>query len=378
VWPDLADYERCIQSEAGSVTALYVGHYEPEAVFRAVTRLSLYCDRIYLVDPFVRAQHVRDEFNPLSHPEEHRTTVIKFSFLWMSLAPWIEAGMVYFIRPLHDFIPGLYHDVLDLQRQRFDKNPTLSAMLEEETKAHMKEMHGADRDQGEFFLLWTPDEALRKTYREMAAEWPSRKRLVSEEDFLAYIQKRRDEHPYYVDRLPGQTGELHQETSGASYELAKRMCGLTNSHLVTSLRTRWKEIELDRESAGIDLQGWSPFAKALHESDLKVLNAVPIEAAFRLREENRLESLRLFFRKVWKSCRNPNEFSAENAVNLSAELHEEVAKANEEWQKIDRQLLKWIGVAAITGITGLIDSTMKRHAFRDRYPAGFFLGLKQH
>ena len=175
------------------------------------------------------------------------------------------------------------------------------------------------------------------------------------------------------------------------------MCGLTNSHLVTSLRTRWKEIEIDRESAGIDLQGWSPFAKALHESDLKVLNAVPIEAAFRLREENRLESMRWFFRKVWKSCRNPNEFSAENAVNLTAELHEEVAKANEEWQKIDRQLLKWIGLsgaaiissglvgfvpaaggAAITGITGLIDSTMKRHAFRDRYPAGFFLGLKQH
>jgi len=396
IWPDLDDYERCLQSEAGTVTALYVGHYDPEAVLQAVTRLSLYCDKIYLVDPFANAQHVRDEYNPLIHPEEHRATVMKFSYLWMSLSPWIDAGMVYFVRPLHDFIPGMFHEVLDLQRRRFDENPLLKATLEDEAAAHMKALSATDRDAGELFLLMAPDDSLREFYRQMTIERPELKPFASEEDFIAHVQKRRDEHPYYVERLPDQRGELHQTSSGASYELAKRMCSITNSHIVTSLRTRWKEVELDRESAGIDLQGWSPFAKALNESDLKILNSVPIKAAFRLREENRLESLRLFFRKVWKSCRDPDEFSNENAVNLSAELREEVSKANEEWQKIDQQLLKWIGAtggavvasgvfgfvpaasaAAVTGITGLIQSRMKRHAFKERYPAGFFLGLKE-
>jgi hypothetical protein len=241
----------------------------------------------------------------------------------------------------------------------------------------------------------TPDDALREFHQKIVTERPDLKPFGSEEDFLAYIHKRRDEHPYYVDKLPGQTSELHQTTSGASYELAKRMCAITNSHIVTNLRTRWKEVELDRASAGIDLQRWSPFAKALQESDLKVLNAVPLPAAFRLRKENRLESLRLFFRRVWKNCSDPDEFSDVNALNLSAELREEISKANEEWQKIDQQLLKWLGLtggavissglvgfvpaasaAAVTGITGLIQSRLKRRVFKERYPAGFFLGMK--
>ena len=397
IWPDLDDYERCLQPESGAVTALYVGHYEPEAVLRAVTRLSLYCDKIYLVDPFINAQNVRDEYSPLLHPEEHRATAMKFSNLWMTLSPWIEAGIVYFVRPLHDFIPGLFHEVLNLERRRFDENPTLKSALEEEVAAHMKALHATDRDAGELFLLLMPDDSLREFHRKMIIERPELNPFASEEQFVAYVQKRRDEHPYYVERLPHQKGELYQTSSGASYELAKRICSLSNSHIVTSLRTRWKEIELDRESAGIDLQAWSPFAKALSESDLKVLNAVPLRAAFRLREENRLDSLRLFFRKVWKSCRDPDEFSDENPVNLSAELREEISKANEEWQKIDQELIKWTGAtggallssgvfgfvpaasaAAVTGITGLIQSRLKRRAFKERYPAGFFLGLKEH
>ena len=68
VWPDFDDFERCIKEESEAVTALYTGNYQPEAVFRAVTRLALYCDKIYLVDPFLRPQNIRDDFNPLLHP----------------------------------------------------------------------------------------------------------------------------------------------------------------------------------------------------------------------------------------------------------------------------------------------------------------------
>jgi hypothetical protein len=105
LWPDLDDYERCIAPERQSVTALFTGNYQPEAVLRAITRLSLYCDKIYLVDPFLRPNQVRDEFNPLLHPAEHRATTIKFAFLWLSLVPWIHAGVVSIVRPMHDFIP---------------------------------------------------------------------------------------------------------------------------------------------------------------------------------------------------------------------------------------------------------------------------------
>lgn len=299
------------------------------------------------------------------------------------------------MRPLHDFVPGLWREVLRLERQRFDSNATLKAMVDEDVKARLKNVGPRDGGMGELFFLSMPDEAIRDMHKKFVASNASEAGF-SEDDLVSYIQQRRDQHPYYVERLPGQTGELHQESSGACYELAKRMCAITNSHIVTNLRSRWKELELDRETAGIDLQGWSPFAKTLAESDLKVLNDVPMSAALQLREEGRLESLRLFFRKIWKTCRDPDEFSGKNAVNFSAELRDEVAKANEEWRKIDQELLKWLGgaggamvtsglvgfvpaasAAAITGITGLIQARMKRHTFKDRFPAGFFLGLKK-
>jgi hypothetical protein len=110
---------------------------------------------------------------------------------------------------------------------------------------------------------------------------------------------------------------------------------------------------------------------------------------------NRLESLRAFLRRVWKSCRDPDEFSDVNAVNLSAELRDEIATANDEWKKIDRDLLKWLGgtgaalvssgvvgflpaatAGAITGVTGLIQAKIRRSTYKERYPAGFFLGLR--
>ena len=57
------------------------------------------------------------------------------------------------------------------------------------------------------------------------------------------------------------------------------MCSITNSHIVTNWRVRWKEVEFDREEAGIDIEGWSPFAKALQNATFKALNDVPLQAA---------------------------------------------------------------------------------------------------
>ena len=389
LWPDLSDFERAIEDEKTKNTAFYTGSYEPEVVFRAITRLSLYCDRILLVDPFMRAEAMRPEFSPLEHPDQHRSTTIKFLFLWLTLSPWIDAGIVSFVRPLYDFMPGLRHEILELQRRRVDGNQKLKKILDLEVKERMSEFGPMDRAMGELNLLSQSDAELLKVM-----EGFSEKNLFKTgKEFLEYIQRRRDSHPYFVERLPGQTGEFHQETSGACYELAKRMCSITNSHIVTNMRFRWKEVEFDREDAGIDIQGWSPFAKALQNANFKALDEVPIQAALHLRTEQRLDSMRHFFRRVWRDCSNPDEFSDANAADLAAQLEEEVAIANEEWSNIDRDLLKWLGgagaalissgivgfvpaagAAAVTGVTGLIDARMKRSRFKERYPAGFFLG----
>ncbi len=395
LWPDLPDYETCLAREDGTATALYTGTYEPAAIFRAVTRHSIYSEKIYLVDPFLDPRRVREEFNPLLHPDQHRANAIKFASIWMTLYPWIQAGIVNFVRPLHDFVPGLHQEILTIQRSRGDRLPELAQIREEEVEARAKTWGPTDGGLTEYHFLSYPDEF----YREMYHKFPEDNPFGSEEQFLRYIRFRRDHHPYYVDRLPGQEAEFLHETTGASYELAKRMCALIDSHIITDMEYRWKELELDRPKNTPADDEWSPFAKALQNADLKLLSNIPISAALRLREESRLEPLRLFFSKVWKDCHEPNQFSKTNATHLAAELSEKIAEAEAEWTKIDQELLKWFGGAggatvtaafagfvpavaaaagaSVAGAAALIQAQLKRRHFQDRYPAGFFLGLKK-
>lgn len=395
IWPDLDDYERCHAEDRKSVSGLYIGTYEPEAIFQAVTRHALYSEKIYLVDPFLHPARLRTQFSPLVHPEEHRVNTIKFSFLWLSLFPWIDAGIVNFIRPPTDFIPELKKITLDLNRKFYASSPELEALLEEETEERISAMSPSDRGFTEYYHLSFPDAWFLEEYKKR----PPNDIFPTAEEFLKYIQSRRDSHPYFVENLPGQKSELLYETSGANYELAKRICSITGSHLITDFRTYWKQIELDREKAGVNSAEWTPFAKALQNSELKVLNNVSLEAALTLRKENRLEALRLFFRRVWKNCRDPEIFSETNAANLTAELDERIREAKSEWNKIDHDLVQWFGApvaaissagltgflpaapaivgAAATGAVGLIQSALKRSSYKERFPAGFFLTIKK-
>ena len=391
IWQDFEDYQNCLQASSKNISGLYIGTYEPDAVLQAVTRHSLYSERMYLVDPFMYPGVIRDEFNPLLHPEEHRINTIKSTYLWLSLAPWIHAGIVAFIRPPTDFIPNLLQEVCQLNKKQFDSNAELNALLKEEVEARVSKHGPRDRGFGEHFFLSFPDE----WYVEQYSRFPAGEMFPTAEVFLDYIKYRREIHPYHVDRLPGQTSELIYVTAGANYELAKRICQFTGSHLITDFKTYWKQIELDRKISNIDVVGWSSFAKALQNADLKVLSNVSIEAALTLRKENRLENMRNFFHRVWRSCRDEQEFAEVNAANLAAELDDHVREAKVEWAKIDQDLLKWFGgqgaamIAAglvgfvpaatgaiATGAAGLIQAQHKRYNFKETYPAGFFLTIK--
>ena len=391
LWPDSRDYERALAAERPGVTALYVGNYQPEAVFRAITRHSLYCDRILLPDLFMYPTYVAEEFNPLLHPEKHRANTVKWAFLWFCLFPWIASGIVGFIRRPGDFNPAVYHEILGIQRNKFAANPELEEFAKHETERTVREMSVLDRGLWEYHMLSHPDAFLLDVFcrSPKGAPWKN------EGEFLAFIQNRRDMHPYYVEYIPGQGGEFLKESSGASYEEAKRICAITNSHLITDIAVRWKEVELDHAHATGTTETWSPFAKALHAADLKVLNNIPLQAALHLREEDRLEAMRHFFNKVWRACREPDAYSSLNTANLAAELDHEVRNAQEEWDNIDKQLFAWLGVAtgelvssglvgfvpaaaaaAVTGTAGLALAQWQRKSFDRRFPAGFFLSVK--
>ncbi len=245
-------------------------------------------------------------------------------------------------------------------------------------------------------MLSMPDEMIRARAKADRPDW-SEDQLDA---LIQYVQKQRDAEPYLVSpaKIGPEGGELIQFSTGESYETAKITAALSDSFLVTDLRARWREIELDRSEAGIDPLQWSPFAKAFNGLPFKYLNNVPIAAALTLRREQRLEGLRAFLRKSWhltSSAENP--FDSANAADFGAELVQRVNEAEAEWKKIDEDLLKWfgtemmvgavpaiatgnaawVGAAVVGAVASLAVAASRRSAFPKRYPASFLLELEQ-
>ena len=391
LWPNLTEYSKCMARESRPSSALYTGSYEPDHIYTALSRHSLYTDKIFLLDPFLDPRRFVGEMNPLERPEMHRTNAIKWAMLWIKIYPWIEADIVNFIRAPADFTPGLWNKIFKDQDDKFDKTPELKKLSEEQTEQAVTEMLSSNGGIAENLLLRHSDDYFRATY----PEYPDPKPPLDE--FLKYIQERRDQHPYFTEAIPGHDGEYLVGMTGACYGLANMICQQTGSHLITNLPVRWKEIELDRPNLSQDMAIWSPFAKALQNAELSVLNSTSLEIALKLRNEGRLERMRLFFRKVWNNCKNPDDFSAVNSLNLDVELQERVSEARYEWDKIDQDLTKWFGVtgsavvvaastgfipaalgaAAVGGVASLADAHFKRKSIQEKYPAAFFLGLKK-
>jgi hypothetical protein len=232
IWPDATDYQRSITAERSSVSALYTGTYTPEAAVRAVTRHSLYSERIFLVDPFAYAPQMLPEFNPLIHPEQHRANAIRNAFLWWSLAPWVVAGIVCFVRTPGDFNTAAEREVFEIQKDKIAQNEKLRSAIDEQVAEEMEKVGPFDRGMGEYFWLCHSD----KDLLEIMKGYPGEKPFSTDEEFLRYVKNRRDKHPYYVDRLPGQNKEFHLQTSGASYEMAKRICAMGDFHIITDYR----------------------------------------------------------------------------------------------------------------------------------------------
>ena len=197
--------------------------------------------------------------------------------------------------------------------------------------------------------------------------------------------------------LPGQKQNILQVTSGACYESAKRICAITDSHIITDFELRWKELELDHKHATGQTNVWSPFAKALQNAEMKILNNVRIQDVVRLRQERRLEQMRAFFNKLWRNCREIEQYSEINSQNLASELTHHIQEAKSEWDNITQSLITAIGTTAcalvipaatgftpaatamsvaVSGTVGLAVNRWKQLSFKNKFPAGFYLGVK--
>jgi hypothetical protein len=398
LWPKTIDIARLLRSTAGDVSGLYIGDYSPEHLMQGIVRHSLYASKLLIADPFIYPHSVRDEYNPILNPEQYRTQTLRNVNLWITLAPWIQAGIVEVIRTPADFDHRLQWDSMKEQDKKFSESPELQQALqitvEELRGRHIEKWKHRD------LLLSLPDDALMRRVADLA-DLADPAKGITAEGLLAYVRRQRDNDPDFLE--PAKVGEENAQltmiTSGPMYNVARLTASLTGSYLMTDLSARWKEIELDRAGRSSESDVWSPFAKAFQGAEFRYLNNVRIEDAFRLRQDERLNNFRSFLRQVWKQACDPRSFDKVNGHLLADELQSEVAKAKAEWDQIDQDLLNAAAVGAGTGLVtsapligsgqgiflaaaavvggaaALAASTWRRARFPDKFPAAFFLRL---
>lgn len=392
VWPDGDGLERVLRDESDATSGLYVGRYDPQLILRGITRHSLYSERVLLVDPFPYPTGVRDEFNPLSKPELYRSTALRWVWLWLRLAPWIEADLVHFVRTPGDFDPALEFEANRITRDRYERHPELVELLKRQVG---EETVFLDSYKRQILLGFSDDH-----YREVARRQNPELSETQIEAAIRHIQKLRERDPLILEPTSRQgDSEILQMSSGASYEMGKRTADISGSHLITDIEPRWAEIRLAREEEGVEHELWTPFAKTFSGVPFRYLEDVPLDVALRLRKEGRLADLRDCLGKAWRGCREGNEFAESNVENLTIELKHRIREAEAEWHGIRTTIIKKVvggigaGATAIAsgvaewlpaGIAtaGIVVSNVaemrgRRKSYIKRHPASFLLSMSK-
>ena len=396
VWPINTDIQSVLQRARSDVSGLYVGDYRREYIFKGLIRHSIYANKMIVVDPFVYPYSVREKYNPILTPEQYRKETLKNVNFWFLLAPWIDAGIVEIIRTPNDFDRKLNWESLKRQFKKFEENEELRRAAEE--SVHELDSRQKGKEIFKQLILLAPNEYLKKVFKDADLG----KHGLTLEEFIAFIEEERRKDPDFLETFKSgkNTRQLISFSSGASYDIAKLTANLTGSYLITDIYSKWKEIEIDRESQNVESREWAPFAKAFQGLELKFLNNLNLEHALILRKEKRLEHLRVFLRKVWKAACTTEPFSDINAKNLADELVSEIRRTEVEWKQIDHDLLKWLGaelsaelisagpliasgygafLAAAIAISGAITlgaTQLERKSFQNKFPAAFFMKLK--
>jgi len=392
LWPPKTDLASLIPPPGRKLRALYLGDVRPEPIVRNVYRFGLYADEIFIVNPFHNPWCLAREYNPLEKPDKFKIDTIKLIFFIGLLEPWIRAGLVTLIPDPGDFEYALRKQTWELARERHkDWKPS---------REDLEDFEPAAREDFGRVWLTLPKEYLARKIREVTPEISDQ--LVA--DTLAYIDRVRREDPLALDQPVEEAGsQVVIMRTGANLEMALYIAHLTGAFPYTNIRHRWSELLSVGRELPDTARVWSPLTRAFQGLEFKFLDNVDSQFACSMRTEGRLESFRVFLRRLWDTVGGEPDAGKIEALarDFQDELIDEYQKAEAEWAQIDRDLLRWTGTSLAGSIAGsvisggfsveipalgfsvaavvqLINSRMKRKEFRKKIPMSVFVDLSRY
>jgi hypothetical protein len=390
LWPLNTNLADLLHPNDTTLRALYMGDVLPDQLVRNVCRFSLYADEILIVDPFHHPLTMREEFSPLVNPGQWKMDTLKLIAFAMFLGPWIEAGLVTLVPDPGNFDYSLRKKTWELAIARSKEAPL--------TEEDLEEFEPAAKEEFFRMVLMMPEQYLSRKVREAVPG-------ISDEDVrntLEHLHGMRRADPLALDQKIEDVGAQTMVTrTGANLELGMYLCHMTGAFPYTNLKVRWREILSVSKELPEDAQVWSPLTHAFQQLDFKFLNQVDPSFAYSLRGDGRLESFRVFLRRLWKEVGGePDANKAQGlARDFGDELTAEYQKAVADWEEIDQSLLKQFGTTllggasaivtgalnfqiplagvAMAGVLELLNSRLKRRGFRKKVPMSVLIDLSK-
>jgi hypothetical protein len=144
----------------------------------------------------------------------------------MSVMPWVEAGVVEFVRTPADFDRKLSFEAMSRAHTLGDK-PEIKAALAA-TVEDLKSRHYRS-EALHTILLSAPDTHIRRMFRQLSLA----DNKFTEDDFIDYINSLRVSNPDFLEPLGtgAQNAQLHMRFSGGTYEMASLTAQMAGSYL---------------------------------------------------------------------------------------------------------------------------------------------------
>lgn len=393
LWPPTTDYIALLPKPSDKLRALYLGEIEPEHLLSSVYRFGLYADEILIVDPFHNPWQIRSEYNPIENPNQFKSDTLKLLFFMTQIYPWVQGGIVKIIPNPGHFDFSLFKKTVGLAKNRFEDLKVTRDELDDGAEDARKSLRR--------FFLTLPVEYHVKQLKDYKPE-------MSEQEIaqvLDYIQDKIKEDPLVLDQPFDRIGEqLSILRLGGNLEMSLYLAHLAGAFPYTNVKLRWRELFSVMDQWTEDGKIWTPLTRAFQSLNFKFLNNVDPEFACAMRKDGRISSFRTFMKKIWQTVgKNPEPEKIEIACrDFRDELKDEYAKAEAEWNKIDRDFMLWAGTsitttavatggALVTGSLGLglaatfaIPAVLKliathgtRKDFRKTIPMSVFLDLNK-
>ena len=105
------------------ICGLYLGSMEPSIIRRGVAQALMYCDRIYVVDPFSIFLARGGDLSPLNVPQKYMFNAVLSIQEVLAVSPFVAEDLVRFVPTPDLFNPELFFAMQQLATQRLAKMP---------------------------------------------------------------------------------------------------------------------------------------------------------------------------------------------------------------------------------------------------------------